>query len=1132
MNLVDEKRERLLADLILRWEDLVLSGGHPTVAELCRDCPEMAAELERTIIRLEQLHRFLFPEASALTRPMTPTSPFGRPLCDAPLVPGYEVLTEIGRGGMGVVFKARQKSLKRIVAIKVLRSLRLENSSYAARLRWEAEGLSLLAHPNVVKVFDVIEIEDGSVAIILEYIEGDNLTVRLKRAKMTPNEAAGVALVLAQTLAFVHECGLLHRDIKPANVLVDRAGHIKVVDFGLVKGDPGRFAATEANAEARSHGSTDVDETLFDSGRIGNDGLTLTGDYFGTPSYMAPEQIPGSARAVDFRTDVYGIGATLYEMLSGRPPFAGASETETLDQVQHQDPVPLRISNREIPPDLETIYLKCLKKDPAERFQSSQELADELERFQRGIPIHSRPIGSLERCRRWCRRRPALASLWGLSVLASLAILSLILVNNWERDVAAKRAQSLQRIAEEHEQAAKEALYLADMNRAGMALRQNDTRELMRLLQLHIPDAGEIDRRGFEWWHLYRRAIRAGKSLLNIGHAQYILCRTPEPSELAVAGADSIVRIFHRDSGEVLQQIPTGQIEVNGIAFSPDGREMATAGDDGTIIFWDRTTSAARLKINAHPAKAYQLVYTRDGSRIVTCGDNPVIRVFTVQTGELVFTLDGHTRPVENLVLSDDGKVLISTSVDHTVRLWSLGIRKELMSFESNGDSGPVVYRQERGLLIVGDASGELKTYDTTKKLEMDRTQYVDKIGALALHPEGILLAIGDASGQIHLRRVKQNGEFVKEESKPWLAHHGQVYSLMWSSDGSRLTSTGIDGQVLSWDLVAAQTTEPTEHELRQNGDFCLRPNSTSLFLSSTDSKITHWDWSSGKSEGEVIDGVHTFPAISPDGKLLALISPHGSDEAFNRADQLQIYAFPSDSNRILERDLVAEWNAEPGELTNIQFSPDSKSIAVSRKQQNHPDTTEEHVVWLLRIAQRDFERGDSDRETPLVESAERIPVASARNSRFSPDGHRLALVTQKGLVHWNVAQKNVEWEISNSWIQQLAYSPDGSLIATCGSDRRVIVVNANDGLLRFQSSNHRASTLAITFSPDGRLLVSADSDGGLKFWNVASGQELLELQEPGWRIEQIEFIQEGRRLLLRAARDRILVFNGSPLAL
>ena len=294
------------------------------------------------------------------------------------LVPGYEILAELGRGGMAVVYRARQHNLQRLVALKMILSGSHAGAVETARFRVEAEAVAQLQHPHIVQIYEVGQ-HESCPYFALELLAGGNLSQRLAGKRMSAMEAAGLLELLARAIHFAHEKGIIHRDLKPGNILLDADGQPKVSDFGLAK---------RVDAE---------------------DGLTRTGAVMGTPSYMAPEQAEGK-KAVGPAADVYGLGAILYEMLAGRPPFRAESSLETILKVLSEEPPALRKLKAMVPRDLETICLKCLEKDPRRRYVSAQALADDLHRFRQGEPITARPPNFLGRLDRWARLWPVLAT--------------------------------------------------------------------------------------------------------------------------------------------------------------------------------------------------------------------------------------------------------------------------------------------------------------------------------------------------------------------------------------------------------------------------------------------------------------------------------------------------------------------------------------------------------------------------------------------------------------------------------------------------------------------------------------------------------------------------------------------------
>jgi len=308
----------------------------------------------------------------------------------------YELLEEIARGGMGVVYKARQIPLNQLVAVKVLLSGPLASSTDLQRFRAEAEAASNLQHPNIVAIHEVGEYA-GQPFFAMDYVEGPRLSELVREQPLPAARAAGYVKTVAEAIQYAHERGVLHRDLKPSNVLIDHAGQPRIIDFGLAK---------RLGLELRL-------STLHDQ-------LTTTGRVLGSPNFIPPEQAAGKRGAIGPQSDVYSLGAILYHLLTARPPFVAATAHEIVDQLLNAEAVGPRSLNSRVPRDLETICLKCLEKEPLRRYRSAQELADELGRFLRAEPIQARPVGRLGRLCRWCRRNPQLAVLAATVVVLAL----------------------------------------------------------------------------------------------------------------------------------------------------------------------------------------------------------------------------------------------------------------------------------------------------------------------------------------------------------------------------------------------------------------------------------------------------------------------------------------------------------------------------------------------------------------------------------------------------------------------------------------------------------------------------------------------------------------------------------------
>ncbi len=551
---------------------------------------------------------------------------------------GYEVLEELGRGGMGVVYKARQAGTQRLVALKMILSGQQAGPEETRRLRGEAEAVARLRHPNIVQIYEVGDCQ-GQLFLALELVEGGTLARRLAGNPQPGRESASLVETLARAMHHAHCQGIVHRDLKPANVLLfavqagapDSASSVclerltcKITDFGLAKR---------------------LDQTSMH---------TQTGAVVGTPSYMAPEQASGKVKETGPATDVYALGAILYELLTGRPPFRGATILETLQQVVADEPVPPARLQPRLARDLETICLKCLAKEPARRYPSALALADDLRRFLTGEPILARPSGWLERTLKWTRRQPAQA---GLIVLSLLLVLGLVAGGvglfayqaiRTEKD----RAEKAEKEAREQKERAEKQEYYSWVQRALLAWKFEGATAAQQLL-----DQCRADLRGWEFDYVQRLCL-SRKLTIAVSSGQFTcVCFSPDGQQLAGGRAVLQERPMGPPQGEVkLWDAQTGKEghsfrsqsgPIRGISFSPDGKQILGVSGPRTVKVWDARTGKEDLCLEGHNAGVFRVCFSPDGKQIAGSGHGQPVKLWDARTGKEIRSpgrqpLEGH----------------------------------------------------------------------------------------------------------------------------------------------------------------------------------------------------------------------------------------------------------------------------------------------------------------------------------------------------------------------------------------------------------------------------------------------------------------------------------------------------------
>jgi serine/threonine protein kinase/WD40 repeat protein len=1023
-----------------------------------------------------------------------------------PQIPGYRVGELLGHGGMGLVYRARQLTAHRDVALKVLLHGATATSDEIQRFCNEARAASRLDHPGIVAIYDV-----GPEGMLPYYsmalVEGPTLKHELEAGPFEPKRAARLLVDIAEAVQYGHDHGVIHRDLKPSNVLLSADGRVRIADFGLAK--------------------------LLSDGSAAE---TLTGQVLGTPSYMAPEQARGIRGEVSSSVDIYALGALLYTLLTGRPPFLAANVAETLRQVCEDDPVPLRRRNRSIPEDLDTITIKCLEKSPGKRYTTAGAFAEDLRRYLKGVPILARPQRFHHRCWRWSVRNPMTAALIaGIVILSVGGLVELLLhdrslkrLNSTITSQNAELRQTAGRLGEalreskkieakatKSERHAQSLLHVAELQLAAKAWRNRDSREASLILSENAQRLATGEVPDFAWRYLHWQNSGQPADLADSEHGQlidqdrqqlYHATLSRDLRWLATCGSCGWIRVYDaQNEYQFVKQIATDQVEVNSLAFNHNASLLASAGDDGRVCLWSWPAGELVRSVAVYPGeKVFGVAFVNDRTRFVTCGTTNQVILWEASTGMplqkwVIDAKSGEAVAVRNRYKGRTEDVIAVTTKSSQIvdiRLDEGAVIEFLhrTPVPLGNTCTSIAFSANRQFQAAGFADGRLRVFDG---FYSNNRQVVrpDGIDAVAVRWDGTIICT-DRGGSITVD-VPSAKEKTATVQRTWSGGAPQMPGLVIGPDAKHFVTAGSNGEVRRWPIdppaqnnaftvIPARDGRPSGHlsfvedplRVLRVGTYA---NHRALFLQpcSQNSELRRAEYHLEASCCDSRNGVIVVGTV--EGSVLCLKS------------------FEDPQPRVVP-------------VTKSQFIDD---VLLYRRGEHVLVRSMEHLFLLDLADGRTLAASNVDAITTAAPSPDGAWIAAGErntNALLILDGTDLS-VRRRCLAHTKPPFA-------------ADFSPDGRQVVSVGEDRMAIVWNAFTGERLRTLSGHRAAIRDVAHSSDGRVIATADDAGVVKLWSSDTGTEFYELTNEAGHDSRIAFSPDGSRLIVGQADGSLAVFE------
>lgn len=958
----------------------------------------------------------------------------------------FKLIRMLGAGAFGAVWLADDETLGRKVALK----LQLSPEQDVDSLLHEAHTAAGLEHPNIVSIYEVGR-DDGRVFVASQYLDGLTLQNLLSQGKPPIKRACELAATVARALHYAHGKGVIHRDIKPANIILDTDGQPCVADFGLAK----RLSTTQT--------------------------ISFEGQVLGTARYMSPEQAAGKTQATDHRSDLYSLGVCLFQMLTGHLPFRGNVQA-VLHQKMFEDAPSPRTLAPTLPRDLETICLKCLERDPARRYQTTEELAEELDRYLNGEPIKARPISSVERAWRWCQRRPTISGLaTGLFLSLSIGLLS---VSYYWRQ--AERSDAFTR----------QALYRSQMNLAAEYLDRSDIDALRQTLGRFSTDERLADLRGFEWRY-FDGAASAFVRIISQGVPVTDVAASADGTLLASLATDRSLRVWDADSGELLRaiELPAGRFRT--LVFLAGSNRLAAGATDGIVRIWNPLQSDRPVAQFKQGPQVQFLRASQDGTTLLTSGAAGAVRLWNAETQERLAEFPTGQGKTLDVRLATDGSVIAVAKDDGRIRIIDAASGSTTHVLGPVEDLEKIAFSPDSRRLAAGTYGGILTVWSIESgQQEMEHETRLAQIGALEFLDNSLLSMTGVYGGLLVLdvdTRIERCRMVTHELSTGRLSVVPSVERLVIGSG---------DGSVKILDTKQILAPHVFWHDAHVR-EVAFLPETDSILAADGTGSIRRWRLEDGSSEDVRVassenadtESLRTA-ALHPNGSVIA-VAGTGSD--------LQLIDTESgDVRHVIE--------VPDRQIVRLRFAPDGKLlIALST----------EGGLSCFRIS--------SDAEPQAVFDVQPFEDGLA-DAIFAADGNQLLVASQQGVLQYLDATSG------ESVGSPFAIRETPSVIQFCRQGQRIVVgtlggklliLDARTGQLRSTTKAHSGQINALAEFPDGRAFVSAGRDRALNLWETETGERLTTLYGHPRQVFSVAVSQDGQTVVSASLAGDVRVWRG-----